>query len=117
MVKLPAFGGRTGKLAKCPPALMISLRHSHFVGRLGYAEPWQNRITVAVYPGQTLIDALHTLVHELTHIAVGSKPQSTGTRQCWHGPEFRVTLAKAWKQSYGPEGRYTAILHKEKKVS
>lgn len=104
------------------PELVIS-RRTKYPTRLGYAEPWRWRITIATYPGQTLADARETLVHELTHLVVGHQPGS----RAWHGPEFKKTMLAAFKQAYkvGPvgipdniyHGRYAAALKKKESSS
>jgi hypothetical protein len=122
LIKLRAFGGREGRLFVSPPELVISRRHQHPSSRLGYAEPWRNRITLATYPGQTLADARETLVHELTHIVVGGH-QDDGK---WHGPTFKRTMLAAFKEAYkvGPvgipdsvyHGRYAAALLRKERI-
>lgn len=115
LIKLRAFGGRNGRLFTRPPELVIS-RRSSSPYRLGYAEPWRNRITVATYPKQTLADARETLVHELTHIVIGKDRESMS----WHGPVFREMMTAAFKEAYKVlpigvrenvyHGRYAAAL-------
>lgn len=100
------------------PEMVISKRSSTPT-RLGYAEPWRNRITIATYPRQTLADARETLVHELTHLVVGHW-SSEKDKTAWHGPEFKRTMLAAFKEAYkvGPvgipdnvyHGRYAAAL-------
>lgn len=118
LIRLRAFGGRTGRLFRSPPEFVISRRNHTPTSRMGYAEPWRNRITVSTYPGQTLADARETLVHELTHIVVGTEPGNAH----WHGPVFHKTLAAAFKEAYkvtavgvrenSYHGRYAAALHR-----
>jgi hypothetical protein len=118
LLKLRAFGGRQGRLHRRPPELRIS-RRSWTPGRLGFAEPWRNRITLATYPGQSLADARETLVHELTHIASGQEPGSAN----WHGPRFRKMLTAAMKEAYKVttrgvrtnryHGKYAAALERQ----
>jgi len=96
LTRLRVLGGKTGRLFRHPPEFVISRRTQYPASRLGYAEPWRNRITVATYPGQTLADARETLVHELVHIVVGSEPGSVH----WHGPKFRQTMTAAFKEAY-----------------
>lgn len=118
LIRLRAFGGKAGRLWRDPPEFVISRRTHHPISRLGYAEPWRNRITIATYPNQTLADARETLVHELTHIVVGADP---GTR-VWHGLEFKLTMLRAFKEAYKVSpvgipnnvyhGRYAAALQK-----
>lgn len=107
LLKLRAFGGKTGRLFRYPPELTIT-RRSYYPGRHGFAQPnpWggAGRINIATYPGQTLSDACETLVHELTHIVVG---QRNGE---WHGADFRNTMTAAFKEAYKvlPVGLYPA---------
>lgn len=123
LLRLKAWNGKFGKPGldggfHNSPELVISRRTS-YPTRLGYAEPWRWRITIATYPGQTLADARETLVHELTHLVVGHQPGS----KAWHGPEFKKTMLAAFKQAYkvGPvgipdnvyHGRYAAALRKK----
>jgi hypothetical protein len=122
LVKLRAFGGKTGRLFRNPPELVISRRSKYPASRLGYAEPWRNRISVCTYPGQTLADARETLVHELAHIVVGR----SGT-EGWHGPQFKQTMTQAFKEAYrvlplgagghSYHGRYAAALERKEKAS
>ncbi|WP_343954451.1 SprT-like domain-containing protein, partial [Tsukamurella spumae] len=100
LIRLRAFGVMQGRLTHNPPEFVIT-RRSKYPTRLGYAEPGRNRISLATYPGQTLGDALETLTHELTHIAVGHTAE-----EGWHGPTFRETLRKAFFEAYkvGPAG-------------
>lgn len=97
MIKLRAFGGKTGRLVRWPPELVISRRSKHPLSRMGYAEPWRNRITVATWPSHHLSDARETLLHELTHIVVGGHPGG-GSKTVWHGPQFRIMLNRARKE-------------------
>jgi len=110
LLRLRAWNGRFGTppLFQHRPELVISRRHQHPT-RLGYAEPWRWRITVATYPGQTLADARETLVHELTHLVVGHRPGTRG----WHGPEFKNTMLAAFKEAYkvGPVGIPDSVYH------
>jgi hypothetical protein len=104
LIKLRAFGGKTGRLFRSPPEFVISRRTQHPARRLGYAEPWRNRITVATYPGQSLAGVRETLVHELTHIVVGQRDGA------WHGPLFHKTLRAAFSEAYKVTPR---MLHDE----
>ena len=97
LLALKAFGGKSGRLFRRPPKLVISRRTKYPRSRLGFAEPWANRITLATWPRQDLDGALHTLVHELTHIVVGAQPGAAK----WHGPLFQQTLRAALKEAYG----------------
>jgi hypothetical protein len=114
LIKLRAFGGKQGRLFRRPPEFVVT-RRSRPPGRLGYAEPWNNRISIATFPRQSLASAQETLIHELTHIVVGRH----GT-EGWHGVTFRLLLAKAFKEGYKVRakgihqnryhGRYAAAL-------
>ena len=116
LVKLRTFGGKTGKLVKNPPELVISRRTSVPTSQLGSAEyNWgARRITILTYPGQTLADARETLVHELVHHYVGLAEG--------HGPKFRQTMTAAFKEAYKVlplgaghnvyHGRYAAALRR-----
>ena len=95
LIKLRAFGGKTGRLFRRPPEFVISRRSRRPSSRYGYAEPWRNRITISTYPSQTLAAARETLVHELTHIVVGGNRD-----EGWHGPLFRKTMTAAFKEAY-----------------
>jgi hypothetical protein len=116
--KLKAFGGREGRLFRSPPELVITRRTS-MPGRYGYAEPWRNRITMAVWPGLSLADARETLVHEMTHIVVGGH-QDDGK---WHGPTFNTKMTAAFKEAFkvlplgvrtnSYHGRYAAALKRK----
>jgi glycosyltransferase A (GT-A) superfamily protein (DUF2064 family) len=122
LLKLRAFGGKTGRLFRYPPEFTVT-RRSYYPGRHGFAEtnPWggAGRINIATYPGQTLSEARETLVHELTHIVVG---QRNGE---WHGREFRQTMTAAFKEAYkvlpvgvepaGQGGGYAAALSRKEK--
>jgi hypothetical protein len=94
---LPALGGPDGRLASEPPTLTIRRASKRPRRTLGFAVPSENRLSVTAYPGIRRGDLLETLVHELTHLAVGELP---GSRR-WHGREFRLTLALAMYQAYG----------------
>ena len=120
LLKLRAWRVRYKSGIGKTPELVISRRTKPPLSRMGYAEPWRWRITIATYPGQTLADARETLVHELTHLVIGEEP---GSRN-WHGPEFKKMMLAAFKEAYkvGPvgipdnvyHGRYAAALrHKE----
>lgn len=123
LVKLRAFGGRDGRLFKSPPELTISKRSCYPASRLGFAEPWRNRISICTYPGQTLADARETLVHELTHIAVGQSRDHVS----WHGPGFHEKMTAAFKEAYkvlpigvrnnSYHGRYAAALLRKEKAA
>jgi predicted SprT family Zn-dependent metalloprotease len=52
---------------------------------------------VTAYPGARPGDLLETLLHELTHLAVGRSPG----KHAWHGREFRLTLRAAMAEAYG----------------
>lgn len=118
LLKLRAFGGKTGRLFRNPPELVIS-RRTRYPSRHGYAEPWRNRITIATWPGQHLPDARETLVHELTHIVVGQRGGE------WHGADFRRTMTAAFKEAYKVLpvgvahnrylGRYAAALRRKER--
>ncbi len=94
---LPALGGAAGPLARRPPELTIRRASKRPRRTLGFAVPAQHRLSVTVYPGIRRGDLLETLLHELTHLAVGESP---GSRR-WHGRRFRLTLAAAMEQGYG----------------
>ena len=112
LIKLRAFGGRTGRLAQRPPTLEVRPRTSHPRSRLGCADGWSNHIIVNTYPGCDIADLRETLIHELTHIAVGVGQG--------HNERFRLTLAKAVREAYDViakgaghnvyHGRYAAAL-------
>lgn len=95
LIKLRAFGGKQGRLSRRPPEFVISRRSQHPASRLGYAEPWRNRITVATWPGQSVARIRETLVHELTHIVIGGNRD-----EGWHGPLFRKTMTAAFREAY-----------------
>jgi hypothetical protein len=97
LAALPALGGRDGRLAAEPPELTVRRASKAPRRTLGFAVPSENRLSVTVYPGIRRGDLLETLLHELTHLAVGELP---GSRR-WHGREFRLTLALAMHQAYG----------------
>jgi hypothetical protein len=94
---LPALGGPAGRLAAEPPELTVRRASKPPRRTLGFAVPTENRLSVTVFPGIRRGDLLETLLHELTHLAVGELP---GSRR-WHGREFRLTLALAMYQAYG----------------
>ncbi len=94
---LPAFGGSEGPLARRPPELTVRRASKRPRRTLGFAVPAQHRLSVTVYPGIRTGDLLETLLHELTHLAVGASP---GSRR-WHGRRFRLVLASAMEQAYG----------------
>lgn len=122
LLKLKAFGGKDGRLAKRPPEFVVSRRTMEPSSRYGYADPWGNRITLVTWPSLTLADARETLVHELTHIVVG-RHRTEG----WHGPQFRRTMTAAFREAYKVlplgvahdryHGRYAAALKKKEKES
>lgn len=95
MIKLKAFGGRKGRLFRRPPEFRISRRSQHPASRLGYAEPWLNRFTVATWPGAQFEDVRSTVIHELTHIVVGRQQDG------WHGREFKRVYNAAYKEVHG----------------
>lgn len=97
LASLPALGGPDGCLATDPPELTVRRASRPPRRTLGFAVPTENRLSVTVYPGIGRGDLLETLLHELTHLAVGELP---GSRR-WHGREFRLTLALAMYQAYG----------------
>lgn len=92
-VKLRAFGGRDGRMAKRPPSFTVSIRSSYPRARLGFAEPWRHRIHVAIYPGMSINEARSTMLHELVHILV--RDEMVSGRRCVHGPEFARKLRAA----------------------
>lgn len=93
LIKLRAFGGKTGRLFRRPPTLLIRKHSYHPRSQMGVAYPSRNQITIATYPGQTLADARETLVHELVHIAMGTTHEI-------HGPNFRKLMTTAFKEAY-----------------
>lgn len=120
LLRLKAWNGKFGRPPfRHRPELVISRRTQHPTSRMGYAEPWRWRITIATYPGQTLADAREVLVHELTHLVVGHQPGS----RAWHGADFKKTMLAAFKEAYkvGPvgvpdnvyHGRYAAALKRK----
>lgn len=128
LLRLKAWNGHFGRPGldggfHNRPELVISKRSRVPLSRMGYAEPWINRITVATYPGQTLADARETLVHELVHLVVGPETSKTA----WHGPTFKATMLAAFKEAYkvAPagiphnvyHGRYAAALKKKEEGS
>jgi hypothetical protein len=100
LVRLRAFGGVKGPLASRLPQFTVTRRTSR-PGRYGFAEPWANRIHMAIWPGCTLADARETLVHELTHLYVGEQPGSAS----WHGDTFWRVMDRAFSQAYGVDVR------------
>lgn len=119
LVKLRAFGGARGQLARRPPTFDVTRRTRRPATQFGHAEPWANRIHMALWPTVTLAEARETLVHELVHLYVGAQPGSAR----WHGDEFWRVMDKAFKQAYGVDpvvrsslrdnryhGRYAAAL-------
>ncbi|MEV0759502.1 hypothetical protein [Nocardia sp. NPDC050435] len=117
LIRLRAFGGLSGRLYRNPPEFAISRRKSMPRSQFGLAYPYENRIIVATWPGIDLADARETLVHELTHIAVGQDRSDT---RAWHGAEFTKRLDAAFKEAYKVtpkgvrhnryHGRYAAAL-------
>jgi hypothetical protein len=99
LLKLKAFGGKTGRLYRNPPTLVVSRRTSSPRAYVGLAEPWRNQITIVSYPGLDSASVRETLVHELTHIVLGGCRTGTSKNQ-WHGPQFRQTLTAAFKEAY-----------------
>lgn len=99
LLKLKAFGGKTGRLYRRPPTLVVSRRTSSPRAYVGLAEPWRNQITIVSYPGLDSASVRETLVHELTHIVLGGCRDGSGKNQ-WHGPQFRQTLTAAFKEAY-----------------
>jgi hypothetical protein len=107
--------GRDGGFHRRPTFTMT--RRSTVPTRLGFAEPWANRIHLTRYPGITLADARETLVHELTHLKVDIDDNE------WHGNRFRATMTAAFKEAYkvlplgvahnSYHGRYAAALRKK----
>jgi hypothetical protein len=106
MIKLKAFGGRKGRLFRRPPEFRISRRSQHPASRLGYAEPWLNRFTVATWPGAQYVSVRLTLLHELTHIVVG---RVSGTGEGWHGRTFKRTLTAAYTEAFGEKPHWWYI--------
>jgi len=94
---LPALGGPGGRMALEPPELTVRRARQRPRRTLGFAVPAKHRLSVTVYPGIRRGDMLETLLHELTHLAVGESPES----RRWHGRGFRLTLAAAMEQAYG----------------
>ena len=99
MCALPALGGPLGRMASEPPELTVRRASRPPRRTLGFAVPAKHRLSVTVYPGIRRGDMLETLLHELTHLAVGESPES----RRWHGRRFRLTLAAAMQQAYGVE--------------
>jgi hypothetical protein len=121
LVRLRAFGGASGTMARRPPRFDISRRTSEPT-RYGVAYPYENRIILATWPGITLADARESLVHELTHIAVGADRSDT---RAWHGEKFADTMRRAFREAYKVDpigvrhnryhGRYAAALARQAK--
>lgn len=97
LCSLETFGGPQGPLAENPPLLRVRRASKRPRSRLGFAVPAEHRISVTTYPGARPGDVLETLLHELTHIAVG--PAKEGRR--WHGRHFTDALAQAMLEAYG----------------
>lgn len=121
LARLRAFGGARGKLARQLPEFTVSRRSSEPQSRYGTAWPWEWRIHMALWPGLSLTDARETLVHELTHLHVGSDRSDTHR---WHGEQFRDTMRRAFREAYGPDvinlgsvnnGRYAAALRRQER--
>jgi hypothetical protein len=115
LVRLRAFGGRTGRLARRPPTLHVR-RASSYPSVLGRAWWHQNRIQLTDYPGITREDVLETLCHELVHIHERTDEDGRA-----HGYAFRAKMAEAFEEAYGVRprggqrrtayhGRYAAAL-------
>ncbi len=97
LCSLPALGGPQGRLALEPPELTVRRASRKPRRTLGFAVPAEHRLSVTAYPGIRRSDLLETLTHELTHLAVGSSPES----RRWHGEAFAATLAATMEQGYG----------------
>jgi hypothetical protein len=106
MIRLKAFGGRKGRLFRRPPKFVISYRSSHPLSRLGFATPWENKITVANWPRATYLSVRLTLLHELTHVVVG---RVSGTGEGWHGRTFKKTLTAAYIEAFGEKPHWWYI--------
>jgi hypothetical protein len=121
LVRLPVFGGSTGRLARRPPTFTVTRRTAEPRSRYGFAEPHANRINLSLWPGMNLADAYETLVHELCHLHHGGRSEDGG----WHGDQFWQVMDRAFKQAYGVDpivrsalranryhGRYAAALRR-----
>jgi hypothetical protein len=108
LVKLKAFGGRQGRMARQIPNLVVRRCKSHPRTRLGSASPWENKIIVAAYPGQDAADVRETLIHELVHIYCG---YDRSDKRHWHGTEFRSKFREAVEEAYGFWPRITSAYH------
>lgn len=65
---------------------------------LGYAWPYDRRVSVTDYPGVTAEGARETLLHEIVHLAVGRDPSD---HAAWHGRAFQKALRDARAEVYG----------------
>jgi hypothetical protein len=92
--ELPVFAD--GPLTTRKPELKVR-RASKRPNRLGFAVPSEFRLSVTAYPGIRPGDVLETLLHELTHLHVGRAAEA----HAWHGPTFKLTLARAMNEAYG----------------
>lgn len=79
------------------PELRVRRCSSYPRTRLGWADPYAWKISIAAYPGQDAADVRETLIHELCHLAVGYQ---RGSRH-WHGTAFKAGLRQAVTEAYG----------------
>lgn len=69
-----------------PPRITVRRTKQTLWRRLGFAVPWEHRISVTVFPGCTATHVIDVLLHEVVHILLGK------TKDGWHGPAFEATL-------------------------
>jgi SprT-like family len=102
IVRLRVF--RDGRLGKELPELKVRQCRYRPSSRLGYASPWDWRISISAYPGQDAADVKETIVHELVHLHIGIDRSDTAH---WHGRRFQQTMRQAFRQAYGVDVPFT----------
>jgi hypothetical protein len=104
LCRLPAFGGRSGRMAKNPPKLRIRRAAEPPRSRYGIAWWFRNEIQVTTWPTRTRYSALETLLHELVHVYTRydcDRPHDKTFKR-----KFRDAAHEAWGILKWPEHAY-----------
>jgi len=108
LVRLRAFGGASGPLARRLPTLTVQRRTSRPTSRYGCAEYGARRIIIAAWAGFDAADVRETLLHELVHLFVGPRRPHRP-----HGTRFRSVFRIAMEEAYGVRARLETRYHGE----